>query len=226
MSELTDVDDMFARARETSDLLAHSIGAWQEFGYKVPPTPDCKTIPPLGDRNADAIRHVHLAVEAIDSLTRQLHALREKLVDEQREDQDKRLARTDAMLAEHKRHCTAAANESHYTAPPQMNKGDRVREIFGTGHREGTVVSHDPSTGIAVIDFGIDGETESVLAGHLQALDPEIISLPVARLLRQSFFIGNPDCSQDDWRIYLGHLGRREVEAYGDLTDDGDGVNG
>lgn len=85
---------------ELAGLINFQVGAWRDFGYEAPPMPDCKAIPPLGERSADAIKAGHEAVEAIDELTRQLWRLREQLVGELREDSDIRAARVDAMLAE------------------------------------------------------------------------------------------------------------------------------
>lgn len=78
------------------------VGSWHDLGYENPPTPDCKPIPPLGERSANAIRDAHKAVKEIDKLTRQLHALRDQLVGELRQDEDIRAVRVDAMLAEAK----------------------------------------------------------------------------------------------------------------------------
>jgi hypothetical protein len=85
---------------ELADLINFRVGAWHDFGYETPPTPDCAAIPPLGKRSAAAIKAGHEAVEAIDELTRQLYALRSQLVDELRQDADIRSARVDALLAE------------------------------------------------------------------------------------------------------------------------------
>jgi len=85
---------------ELADLINFQVGAWHDFGYEVPPTPDCKPVPPLGERSAEAIRAGHEAIEAIDQLTRQLYMLREQLVGELRRDEDIRADRVDALLAE------------------------------------------------------------------------------------------------------------------------------
>ena len=84
---------------ELAGLINFHVGAWHDFGYEQPPTPDCKPVPPLGERSAAAIKAGHEAVEAIDELTRQLYRLREQLVGELRQDEDLRAARVDAMLA-------------------------------------------------------------------------------------------------------------------------------
>ena len=85
---------------EQAALINVLVGAWHDFGYAAPPTPDCKPIPPLGERSAEAIKAGHEAIESIDELTRQLHALREQLVGELRQDSDIRAVRVDAMLAQ------------------------------------------------------------------------------------------------------------------------------
>ena len=85
---------------ELVDLINFQVGAWHDFGYEVPPSPDCKRVPPLGERSAAAIKAGHEAIEQIDKLTRQLYRLREQLVGELRQDEDLRAERVDAMLAQ------------------------------------------------------------------------------------------------------------------------------
>lgn len=93
-------DPDFSRSiEELAGLINFQVGAWHDFGYETPPTPECKPIPPLGERSAQAIKAGHEAVGAIDELTRQLYALREQLVGELRQDEDVRADRVDAMLA-------------------------------------------------------------------------------------------------------------------------------
>jgi hypothetical protein len=90
------------RARWVSGLpwlINFFVGAWHDFGYEVPPAPECKPVPPLGERSAEAIRAGHEAVGVIDELVRQLYALRSQLVGELRQDEDVRAARVDPMLA-------------------------------------------------------------------------------------------------------------------------------
>lgn len=84
---------------EQAGLISFRIGAWHDFGYEKPPTPECYTIPPLGERSANAIKAGHDAVKDIDDLLRQLHNLRGQLVAELRADEDIRARRVDAMLA-------------------------------------------------------------------------------------------------------------------------------
>ena len=83
---------------ELAGLINFRVGAWHDFGYEMPPTPECKPIPPLGERSAEAIKAGHEAIDAIDELTRQLYSLRSQLVGELRQDEDVRAARVDALL--------------------------------------------------------------------------------------------------------------------------------
>jgi hypothetical protein len=85
---------------EQAALIYWLVGVWHDLGYKDPPTPECKTIPPLGERPATAIKGGQDAVGAIDDLARQLYRLREQLVGELRQDSDIRGQRIDRMLAE------------------------------------------------------------------------------------------------------------------------------
>jgi hypothetical protein len=79
---------------KTAGLLNLRIAEWHDFGYATPPAPTCKTIPPLGERSAEAIKAGHSAIEVIDEIVRDLHRLREQLAGELRADQD---ARTGAV---------------------------------------------------------------------------------------------------------------------------------
>ena len=101
--------DIAAGLGELADLINGRVAAWQDFGYANPPAPDCKPVPPLGERSANAIYNGHQAVRDIDEMTRQLYALREQLVGELREDSDIRAARVDAMLAARRPDQRAAA---------------------------------------------------------------------------------------------------------------------
>ena len=92
--------DLSHGIEELAGLIYWHVGVWHDLGYETPPTPDCKPIPPLGERSAEAIRGAHAAIEEIDQLTRRLHALRQQLAGELRQDEDARAARVDAMLAE------------------------------------------------------------------------------------------------------------------------------
>jgi hypothetical protein len=85
---------------ELAGLVSFHVGAWQDFGYANPPTPDSKPVPSLGERSANAIKAGHDAVEDIDRLIARLHQVRAQLQTELRQDSDIRAARVDAMLAE------------------------------------------------------------------------------------------------------------------------------
>jgi hypothetical protein len=91
-------DDFSHGIEELAGLIYFRVGAWHDFGYAMPPTPECKPIPPLGERSTQAIKAGHEAIEVIDELTRQLYALRSQLVGELRQDEDVRAARVDALL--------------------------------------------------------------------------------------------------------------------------------
>jgi hypothetical protein len=82
--------DLSIGLKEQADLITWYVGVWHDLGYEVPPAPDCKTIPPLGERSAQAIKGGHDAIAAIDELTRQLNALRAQLVGELLQDSEAR----------------------------------------------------------------------------------------------------------------------------------------
>jgi hypothetical protein len=90
--------DLSHGLEEQAALITWRVGAWHDLGYENPPTPECKPIPPLGERSAAAIKAGHKAIKAIDELVRQLYALRSQLVGELRQDEDVRAARVDALL--------------------------------------------------------------------------------------------------------------------------------
>lgn len=96
---MSTADDKIADISATAGLLAFHIGAWNEFGYANPPTPDCTPIPPLGERSANAITAGHDAIADIDQMLRNLHALRSQLVTELRTNEDELGRRVDATLA-------------------------------------------------------------------------------------------------------------------------------
>ena len=93
-------DGAAAGLEELAGLIHFRVGAWQDFGYAEPPTPECTPIPPLGERSAKAIEAGHEAIKDIDQLIARLHQVRAELVNELRQDEDIRAARVDAMLAE------------------------------------------------------------------------------------------------------------------------------
>ena len=80
--------DLSRGIEELAGLINFRIGAWQDFGYAEPPAPDCATIPPLGERSAQAIKAGHEAVKDIDQLVARLHQVRARLVSELRQDED------------------------------------------------------------------------------------------------------------------------------------------
>lgn len=84
---------------EEAEHVNFQVGVWHDLGYAVPPTPDAKPVPPLGERSATAITAGHAAVGSVDALIRHLHQLRDQLVTELREDADIRAVRAAAMLA-------------------------------------------------------------------------------------------------------------------------------
>ena len=92
---------------EAAEHIYFHMGAWHDFGYETPPAPECKPVPPLGERSAEAIKAGHEAIKAIDELTRQLYRLREQLVSELRQDEDMRADRVDAMIAQRRQERSA-----------------------------------------------------------------------------------------------------------------------
>jgi hypothetical protein len=100
---------------EQAEYINWLVCAWHDLGYENPPSPDCKAIPPLGERSAQAIKAGHGAIGTIDELLRQLYALRSQLVSELRQDEDIRAERIDRMLAAR---LTPAAADS--TALPEV----------------------------------------------------------------------------------------------------------
>ena len=96
------LDGAAAGLKELAGLINFRVGAWQDFGYAEPPTPDCATIPPLGERSAKAIEAGHEAIKDIDQLIAQLHQVRAQFVSELRQDEDIRAARVDTLLADRK----------------------------------------------------------------------------------------------------------------------------
>ncbi len=65
-----------------------------------PPAPTCKTIPPLGERSAEAIKAGYGAIEVIDEIVRDLRRLREQLAGELRADQHARAGAVTRQEAE------------------------------------------------------------------------------------------------------------------------------
>jgi hypothetical protein len=89
-------DDLSLGLEELARLINWHVGVWHDLGYENPPTPECKPIPPLGERSAEAIKGAHAAIDDIDTLTLQLSALRQHLVSELRQNEDLLMSRLDA----------------------------------------------------------------------------------------------------------------------------------
>ena len=77
---------------ELAGLIHFRIGAWQDFGYAEPPSPDCATIPPLGQRSARAVKAGYEAVRDIDQLIARLREVRAELAGELHQDSDIRMS--------------------------------------------------------------------------------------------------------------------------------------
>jgi hypothetical protein len=80
--------DLSHGIEEMAGMIHWWVDAWHDFGYEKPPAPNCKPIPPLGGRSADAIKAAHKAITEIGELTRQPYRLREQLVGELRQDSE------------------------------------------------------------------------------------------------------------------------------------------
>lgn len=85
--------DLSHGLEDMAGLIGWYVGVWHELGYENPPTPECKAIPPLGERSAKAVKGGRDAIQAIDKLIIRLHALRAQLGVELRTDGDVKLAR-------------------------------------------------------------------------------------------------------------------------------------
>jgi outer membrane lipoprotein-sorting protein len=73
--------DLAASAAESVELLGFQIGQWEHLEYP-------QNVPPLGQRNTEAIIAGHAAIETIDKIIRSLHELRGELIGELRQDED------------------------------------------------------------------------------------------------------------------------------------------
>lgn len=71
---------------EAAETLNWYLGVWHDLGYANPPAPGCKTIPPLGERSAEAVKGARDAIEVIDTMIRELRAVRDQLTDELKAD--------------------------------------------------------------------------------------------------------------------------------------------
>lgn len=75
---------------EAAESLNWYVGVWHDLGYADPPAPGCpgcKTIPPLGERSAEAVKGAHDAIEVIDIMVRELQAVRDQLTGELKADE-------------------------------------------------------------------------------------------------------------------------------------------
>jgi len=98
--DATPTEDLSIGLVDLAETIQWHVGVWHDLGYARPPAPECKPIPPLGERSAEAITGGHQAIRDIDELMRQLHALRSQLVGELRQNEDIEIAYVDAMLAD------------------------------------------------------------------------------------------------------------------------------
>jgi hypothetical protein len=85
--------DLSIGLEEAAGLITFRVGAWHHFGYEVPPTPECKAVPPLGERSTEAVHAGHAALTAMDELAAQLASLREQVTAELRADAEVKAAR-------------------------------------------------------------------------------------------------------------------------------------
>ena len=85
--------DLASRGIESAETLNFQIGMWEHLKYP-------ENVPPLGQRNAHAIRAGHAAVRTIDEMVRSLQELRSQLISELRQDEDIRNQRIDRMIGE------------------------------------------------------------------------------------------------------------------------------
>ena len=81
--------DLAASMAESAELMALHIGQWQHLEYP-------ENVPPLGQRNADAIVAGHAAICTIDRMIRSLCELRVQLTAELQEDEDIRASASTA----------------------------------------------------------------------------------------------------------------------------------
>lgn len=118
---------------ELAALIHFRVGAWEDLGYRNPPSPDCKTVSPLGERSASAVDNGREAVKDIDRLTGQLHAARAELVRQLRQDEDIRAARL-----------PGTEEAARWEAPPSVQ--DVYRDALEVV-REGLDIPHAKTVG-------------------------------------------------------------------------------
>jgi hypothetical protein len=158
---------------EAAGLLNFRIGAWHDFGYVTPPTPDCQGIPPLGERSAEAIKAGHGAIKVIDEIVRDLYGLREQLVGELRADEDIRAVRVDAMLAEGRarREAEAASAGPRCGSPATCSEfGHEHPHIDDAVQASGLPEPEDDRSGTKFGDYLDEPEPEPVRRPH-QSMD-------------------------------------------------------
>jgi hypothetical protein len=100
MTNATAAEDASTGLADMAETIQWHVGVWHDLGYASPPTPECKPVPPLGERSAEAITGGHQAIKDIDTMLAQLHKLRSQLVGELRQNEDIEIARVNEMLAE------------------------------------------------------------------------------------------------------------------------------
>jgi hypothetical protein len=120
--------------QEPAGLLNFRIAEWHDFGYTTPPTPDCKTIPLLGERSAEAINGGRAAIEVIDEIVRDLYRLRERPIGELRANEDALNARVDRTLAGYRARQAADLNASPAQGSPARAA---LKDEFGRLRRSG-----------------------------------------------------------------------------------------
>jgi len=84
--------DLSYGLEEVAGYISWKVGVWHDLGYEVPPTPECRSIPPLGERSPEAAEGARAAIGLIGELIGQLTALRDQLAGELRADADARAA--------------------------------------------------------------------------------------------------------------------------------------
>jgi hypothetical protein len=93
------------------------VGIWNDTGYPEPlPFEGAHPIPPLSQCSAGNIKAAHGAIEAIEELIRDLHAVRAQLVTEIRAGQDEGAVRVDKALAESRARQGQASKQEHARA--------------------------------------------------------------------------------------------------------------
>lgn len=76
---------------DSAGMIGLQVAAWNEFQYP-------STVPAAGHRKPQAVNAGNAAIDEIDRMIRELHALRVQLLDEVRADQDARAKRVDQLV--------------------------------------------------------------------------------------------------------------------------------